>query len=134
MTEINTNDTTTISLEQILGEFAFQVNNEVGKDGKDDKPEHSACSVFLYDHRRDAYVLRASTLGSNFLGKAQLDNSEKKRKQYEDKKQAVGLTVTAIFSKKPVTSKGARITEDTQIVACQQGAGQRNTCVSFVFA
>jgi hypothetical protein len=124
MTETNTNDTTTISLEQILGEFAVQVNNEVGKAGKDDKPEHNACSVFLYDHRRDAYVLRASTLGSNFLGKAQLDTSEKKRQLYEDKKQAAGLTVTAIFSKKPVTSKGDQITEDNRSTSFGKGREQ----------
>ena len=126
MNKNNTDDKTSISLEQILGAFVIEINNAVGK--MSDEDENSACSIFLYDHRRDAYVLRASTLGTPFLGKDCLDYNEKKLKAYKDGKKKVdedwkkkvgedwekkvGLTVTAIFSGETVISKGNKIIKD----------------------
>lgn len=118
MNKNNTDDKTSISLEQILGAFVIEINNTVGK--MSDEDENSACSIFLYDHRRDAYVLRASTLGTPFLGKDCLDYNEKKLKVYKDGKRKacegwesrVGLTVTAIFSGETVISKGNEIIKD----------------------
>lgn len=85
------------TFEYSLGQFAEEIDNNMGNPKK--IPEGSACSVFLYDYKRDAYVLRASTKGSTHLGIAQLDTSQENYNKWKKNDlYRIGLTQIAIYS------------------------------------
>lgn len=95
---------TTILLEQLLGNFARHIKSTIGLSSKKCSPNSAECSIFLYDQRRDAYVLRASTIDIPYLGKAEVDTRKEKKILYDNNGDHVGLTATAIFSAKYVLS------------------------------
>lgn len=85
------------SFEKWLYKFAVKINEEIGLK-VEALDENSTCSIFLKDIKRDAYVLRASTNGTFYLGKAQLNTSKENRIEFEKEEERIGITASAIFS------------------------------------
>lgn len=91
-----------IALETQLGTFAEKIRNELSGNN-DELIKNTECSIFLRDPKKDSYILRASTTGSNYLGKAQLNTSDENRKKFDDNDMKnVGVTVSALFKEEPI--------------------------------
>ena len=96
-------------LEERLCILAGQINSKIGEKNESE----SACSIYLYDYRRDKYVLRASTEKTEYLGKDELDiNDSIKEKVKDGDFEKVGLTALAILQKKAVISESGDICDD----------------------
>lgn len=93
-----TKDDTQLTLEHRLCRLAERVKKKVGQ--KSDA--ESECAIYLYDFRRDMYVLRASTKPSRYLGIDELMISGDARKHHRDgNRNRIGLTVSTILDNKP---------------------------------
>jgi hypothetical protein len=97
-----------ISIEQRLHILACNINDAIGKG----KGNNCVCSIFLYDHKQAAYVLRGTTKGSPYLGHATVDTSRSKQRLFYSDQPQVGLTAKAIFSKRTIISQGALMRND----------------------
>jgi hypothetical protein len=92
-----------MTLERALYDLADEINRDIGipdihkKKPIGEKNNLCACSIFLYDSKRDGFILRASTLGSPYLGTAQIDLGHSKREKFDKNETNVGLTATAIW-------------------------------------
>ena len=92
-----------ISLETELLKLAKHINETIGspkiaKKGNDEgAPLPSACSIFLYDHQKDAYILRASTKSTPYLGIARVDISNKERIVPQKEADNMGLTAKSLI-------------------------------------
>ena len=100
-----------ITLEGRLCRLADYINTIIGqKNGY-----KSACSIYLYDYRRDKYVLRASTEETEYLGKDELNISEANKEKFNNDDLAkIGFTVLTVLSKRSLVSKPGKIQEDAR--------------------
>jgi hypothetical protein len=100
---------TPLTLEGQLCKLAEEINEKIGKIKKNE----SECSIYLYDDRRDKYILRASTVKSYYLGKDHLNITEKIKKDFEnDVENNYGITASAILEGKTIVSIRGDIRED----------------------
>ena len=91
-----------ISFETQLGSFAEEIKKELCNN-KEKQLNLSECSIFLRDPKKDTFILRASTTGSNYLGKPQLDTSDSNLKKYNNKDfENIGITVSSLFVGEPL--------------------------------
>lgn len=98
-----------ICFEERLHDLTLDLN---AKFNGEEFTDEGACSVFLFDKKRDAYILRASTQGTSYLGKAKIAINRKNNGKYPRNSTGIGLTVSAITMKKAVFSEGKNITDD----------------------
>lgn len=92
---------TQLTLEDQLCKLAEEINNKIGKADNN----KSECSIYLYDDRRDKYILRASTVKSYYLGKDHLNITEQIQKDFNNNvEHNYGITVSAILEGTTVVS------------------------------
>lgn len=97
---MNLNETP-LTLEDQLCKLAEEINDKIGRINNNE----SECSIYLYDDRRDKYILRASTVKSYYLGKDHLNITEKIKKDFNNNvEHNYGITASAILEGTTIVS------------------------------
>lgn len=88
----------TAVLETQLGVFAEKIRHRVSNNDKV-LTGLTECSIFLKDPKKDSYILRASTTGSNYLGNARLNTNDTNREKFKKEDyENIGITVYSLFT------------------------------------